>query len=98
MVVKMLSKGRSVTGLNVGESNVRLHFPKQVEAIELQLDHLQIQCGLAPDFWCDHPEIHDPRLCAWLELKNMHTQPGGSPIPLSLVPAGENAFRLQASR
>jgi hypothetical protein len=95
MVVKTHSKSRGVTGLNVGESNVRRYFPKTVDVIELQLDHLQIQCGLDPDFWQGQPEIFDPRLCAWLESKHMHRTPDRAPIPLALIPAGENSFRVQ---
>ena len=47
MVVKTHSKGRGVTGLLVGVANVRRYFPRHVDVIELHLDHLQIQCGLA---------------------------------------------------
>jgi hypothetical protein len=95
MVVKTHCKGRVVTGLHVGVSNVRRYFPKGIAVIELQLDHLQIQCGLAPDFWQGQPEIHDPRLCAWLESKNFHTKPFLEPIPMAMIPSGENSFRLQ---
>lgn len=98
MVVKTQTKGREVTGLHVGANNVRRYFPKNVAVIELQLDHLQIQCGLRPDFWAGQPEISDPRLCAWLESKHMHTQPERGSIPLAMVPAGKNAFRLQPVR
>ena len=65
MVVKTQSKGRGITGLHVGANNVRRYFPKDISVIELQLDHLQIQCGLPPDFWHGQPEIYDPRLGAW---------------------------------
>ena len=95
MVVKTQSKGRGFTGLHVGASNVRRYFPKDISIIELQLDHLQIQCGLKPGFWRDDPEINDPRLCAWLESKHMHARRDRSPIQLAMVPAGENSFRLQ---
>lgn len=95
MVVKTQNSGRAVTGLHVGASNVRRYFPRHVEVIELHLDHLQIQCGLEPDFWQDQPEIHDPRLCAWLESKNYHTRPDRAPIPLTMVPAGANSFRIR---
>ena len=40
--------------------------------IELELDHLRIQCWLDPAFWLDQPEISDPRLGAWLQSKNFH--------------------------
>lgn len=95
MVVKTQSNGRNLTGLNVGASNVRRYFPRDVAVIELQLDHLQIQCGLKPDFWQDQPEIRDPRLCAWLESKNFHNRPDQDPIPMAMIPAGNNSFKLQ---
>jgi hypothetical protein len=50
---------------------------------------------LEPDFWRDQPEIHDPRLCAWLESKHFHNRPDRSPIPLAMIPAGNNSFRLR---
>ena len=98
MVVKTQSKGHEVTGLHVGVNNVRRYFPKSIAVIELQLDHLQIQCGLDPGFWDGHPQINDPRLCAWLESKHMHTQPDRVSIPLAMVPEGKNSFRLQPVR
>jgi hypothetical protein len=98
MVVKTQSKGRGVTGLHVGENNVRRYFPKQISSIELQLDHLQIQCGLKPDFWQGEPEIFDPRLCAWLESRHMHTKVDRASVPLAMIPEGNNSFRLQPVR
>lgn len=95
MVVKTYSKCRGVTGINVGVTNVRRYFPKSVATIELQLDHLQIQCGLEPGFWRGQPQIHDPRLCAWLESKRLPGNPDWNSIPLALIPAGDNSFRLQ---
>ena len=91
MLVKTLCKGRGITGLNVGTNNAQRYFPKDVLAIELQLDHLQIQCNLAPDFWQGQPEIYDPRLCAWLESKRLNR----TPLPLAMIPAGNNSFRLR---
>jgi hypothetical protein len=95
MVVKTQSKGRGATGLHVGANNVRRYFPRSTSVIELQLDHLQIQCGLGPDFWQGQPEIYDPRLGAWLESKHLNAKPNRTPVPLVLIPAGENSFRLQ---
>jgi hypothetical protein len=83
MVVLTQSKGHGVTGLHVGIDNVRRYFPKRISAIELQLDHLQIQCGLSPNFWEGQPE------------KQLHSKPNRAPVPLALVPAGKNSFRLQ---
>ncbi len=95
MVVKTHCKGRGLTGLHVGASNVRRYFPKDISVIELQLDHLQIQCGLNPDFWRDRPEIDDPRLCAWLESKQLNSKPDRTPVPLSMIPFGKNSFKLE---
>jgi len=97
-MVKTQSKGRGVTGLHVGAGNVRRYFPKQIASIELQLDHLQIECGLKPGFWQDEPEIHDPRLCAWLQSKNRYANLDRTPIPMAMIPSGKNAFKLQAVR
>jgi len=95
MVIKTQCKGREITGVEVGAHNVRRYFPQQVEAIELELDHLQIQCGLKPAFWDGETVICDPRLRAWLQAKNFQGKPGEGPVPLALIPSGKNCFRLQ---
>ena len=95
MVVRTQSKGLEIRGLEVGAQNVRRYFPKDAEVIELELDHLQIQCCLAPSFWKDRPEIRDPRLSAWLESKNFHQRPSCEPVPLAMIPSGKSSFRLR---
>lgn len=95
MVVKAQSKGREVVGLEVGALNARRYIAKDASAIELQLDHLSISCGLGPDFWDGQAEIHDRRLCAWLEQKNHNGKAGESLAPLAMIPSGKNSFRLQ---
>ncbi len=95
MVVRTQNRGREITGLLVGINNVRRYFSRDSSVIELQLDHLQIQCCLGPDFWRDQPEIHDLRLSAWLESKNFHQKPGQAPVPLAMIPNGKNSFRLR---
>lgn len=93
MVVTSQCSGHRVTGLYVGADNVRRYFPKHISEIELQIDHLRIECGLGPDFWQDQPEIHDPRLCVWLESKQMK-ETGRNPVSLSMIPSGKNSFIL----
>ncbi len=95
MVVKTHCSGRVFTGVIVSALNVRRYFSRDSAVIELQLDHLVIQCGLKPDFWQGHTEIRDPRLAAWLESKNFNGRPGDAPVPLAMIPSGKNAFRLQ---
>ncbi len=95
MVVRAQSKGRAFIGLQVGEHNVRRYFSREIAVIELQLDHLAIQCGLAPEFWDGRPEICDPRLGAWLEAKNFYGKLGEAPMALAMIPSGKNAFRLR---
>jgi hypothetical protein len=94
MVVKTRIKGREVIGLLVGAENVRRYFPNQVSVIELQLDDLQIQCGLGPEFWTGEPEIHDPRLCEWLDFKILNRVAGRATVLLAMTPSGKNRFRL----
>jgi hypothetical protein len=96
MVVKTEGKGRAYTGVSVGDNDVKRYFPEQTESIDLELDHLLIQCGLSPGFWKGHPEICDPRLCAWLEAKNFYWKPGDAPVALAMIPSGKNVFRLKA--
>jgi hypothetical protein len=95
MFVKTQCKGHEYLGVEVGVDNVRRYFPVQIDAVELEIDHLQIQCGLKPAFWDGETAISDPRLCAWLESKNFHGKPGDAPVPLALIPSGKNCFRLQ---
>jgi hypothetical protein len=96
MVVRTLNKGRRLTGLNVGANNVRHYFPKNVSAIDLQLDCLQIQCGLGSDFWEERPEIHDPRLCDWLEFKYPYGKPDRRPVLLTMTLSEDNSFCVQS--
>jgi hypothetical protein len=96
VVVKTQCKGRGVTGLHVGVSNVQRYFPKHISVIELQLGHLQIDCELAPDFWRGNPEIHDSRLCGWLEFKYYIGKLCRTSTPLAMIPTGGNSFRLES--
>lgn len=94
MVVEIQSKERGEIGLRVGRKNVRRYFSSKPPAIDLELDHLQIQCELNPDFWRDRPEINDPRLSSWLRAKYPRGRQRGV-MALNLVPAGEKLFRLE---
>lgn len=94
MVVKTQSNGRQITGLYIGTRNARRHFSKDVKGIELHLGHLHIHCDLGPDFWKGRPEIRDTRLGDWLESRIFHGRMRRSPVPMVLVPAEKNSFRL----
>lgn len=84
-----------MTGVEIGAVNARRYFSPETPEIELLLDHLHIQCGLAPDFWQGDTAICDPRLSAWLESKYFGNRPSDAPIPLALIPSGKNCFRLR---
>jgi len=96
MVVKTQLRGGEVTGLHIGARNVRRYFPKGTREIELELDGLQIQCGLSPEFWRGQPEIHDPRLCEWLDFKVLHRIGERKQVKLAMMPAGKSVFRLRS--
>jgi len=95
MVVRTQNRGSHVTGLNVGANNVQRYFPKDILTIELQLGHLRIQCGLEPEFWQDGPEIHDSRLCDWLEFKYSYGKPDRPPALLTMMVSENNSFRVE---
>ena len=95
MVVRTQCEGREVTGLYIGARNVRRNFPKHTAAIEVELGHLQIHCRLQPVFWRDRPEICDDRLSAWLEDRLYHGRSCRAPLPLALIPAGNNVYKLR---
>ena len=96
MIVRMQDKGHGVTSLRIGVRNVKRYFTRSVPTVDLDLDHLQIQCELGRDFWRDQPEIADPRLGAWLAAKNSGWEADGRRLVLLLQPSGTNSFRLLA--
>lgn len=86
---------RGAMGLHVGAENVQQYFPPNVSVIELELDHLQIACSLEPSFWQGKAEIHDTRLSSWLESKRASGKLGAHDAPVTLIPTGNYAFKLQ---
>jgi hypothetical protein len=92
MVVKTQRDGRDQTGLHIGAANVRRHFRKGAQVIDLMLDHLRIQCTLSPEFWQGRPEIHDPRLSGWLEFKVGRGRAFRAPTQLTMVRSGIDTF------
>lgn len=94
MVVKTQQNGYEVTGLRVGAANVRRYFPKTVSRVKLRLGDLEIDCKLSPEFWHGKPEIHDPRLCEWLQFKQPHERADRRPIHLAMERAGGNSYTL----
>lgn len=99
MVVRTQEKHadrRGLIGLHIGTLNVQTHFPRGMDAVELELDHLRIVCPLEPSFWSDSPVIHDHRLSLWLEAKRTGGKLVGKAAPVTLLPLENGrAFRLQ---
>ena len=94
MLVTAQYKGHSATALRVGRQNARRFFARSAASIELELDHLRIQCGLPSDFWQGDGEIRDHRLFAWLESKHYPRRPSAIDIRLAMTPSGANSFKL----
>jgi hypothetical protein len=86
---------RGSVGLHIGALNVQQFFPRDMEMVELELDHLCIVCPLEPSFWNDLPEIHDQRLSCWLEAKRTSGKLAPQGAPVALIPSGKSSFRLQ---
>jgi hypothetical protein len=96
LIVRAHYCGHRVASLYVGASNVRRYFSRRLRFVELQLDNLRILCGLPEHFWQDKPEIEDARLCVWLETRHPQPDPFQREIPLALIPAGKNSFKITA--
>jgi hypothetical protein len=96
MVVRTQSNGTNSFGLRVGTANAKRYFPRTMEAVELRLDDLHIECQLPASFWNGQPEIFDPRLCAWLKFKVLKERRNGNPIALKLEQSGTNSFTVQS--
>ncbi|MCP6757157.1 hypothetical protein NL533_36565, partial [Klebsiella pneumoniae] len=62
--------------------------------IELLLGHLHIHCDLQPEFWDGRPEICDKRLGAWLFSRFFHGKASRAPMPVELVSAGKDVYRI----
>jgi hypothetical protein len=100
MVVQTLDRipgPAGLIGLHIGARNVQEFFPRGVDVIELELDHLRIVCSLEPSFWQDRPEIHDLRLSSWLESKRSSGKLSAKPAAVALIRSGESSFRLSIS-
>jgi hypothetical protein len=80
--------------LHIGEGNVQQFFPRDVQMIELELDHLRIVCPLDESFWDDQPEIHDHRLSSWLESKRNSGKMASNAASMTMVPCGAYAYRV----
>lgn len=93
MIVTMQNKGRSITGLRIGNANVQRYFPSDIRSIEIELDHLRIRCDLQGRFWLDRPEITDRRLCAWLEEK-IYWPKSPDNVVVEMVGSGDS-YRLR---
>lgn len=94
MLVTAHYKGHSATSLRVGRRNAQRFLAPSLATIQLELDHLLIECGLPSDFWQGKAEIRDHRLFAWLESKHHPRRPTHAQIHLAMTPSGANAFRL----
>jgi len=94
-VVLTQSRKSGVLSLHVGAGNVRQFFPRHIQMVELELDHLRIICTLDHSFWQDRPEILDMRLSSWLESKRHSGKLTSHAAPVALIPTGESSFQLQ---
>jgi hypothetical protein len=95
LIVSAETRHGTVTALRIGIGNALRYFPRDKSVIELQLDHLGIQCVLPADFWTARPVISDRRLCVWLQAKRHGS--GKSSLSLHMEPKGNNLFQLKPS-
>jgi hypothetical protein len=86
-------------GIRVGMANRQRHFDPAWTEIEVEMDgRCEVFC-LTPGFWRGCPEFRDrgtPRIREWLQRYRSLTWDRGRPPRMSLIPLGDNRFRLQA--
>jgi hypothetical protein len=92
MIVTMQDRGSGVFSLRVGVRNARRSFQRSAPAVDLDLESVQIRCELRQECWQGHPEIRDPRLCAWLTAKKAKWKVDGDTLVLLMLPAGPMCF------
>ena len=85
MMVTIQNNGPSITGIRFNLADVRRHFPRNLESVEIELNDLHIRCELHARFWLDQPEITDPRLCSWIEEQLFELNLRGASVPLQMV-------------
>jgi hypothetical protein len=95
MLVSMQSDGHSITGIRMGMSDARRFFPQGLRSVDLELDHLRIQCDVRATESLDRAEISDPRLTAWLNEKLYWQKLPRTPVSAELVKSGKCAYRLK---
>ena len=93
MLVTIRNSGHSIAGIRIGSSDACHFFPSALKSIDIELDHLRIQCDLHTDVWHGR-EISDPRLAAWLEEKFYWRKQPTAPLRLEMVKTG-GSYRLQ---
>ena len=94
MVVRTQPNGHGTTGLYIGTRNARRYFKRRINGVDLHLGHIHIHCALPPEFWQGRPEIFDNRLSSWLDSKALHERSRRAPIPMLMIPAEKNSFKL----
>jgi hypothetical protein len=94
MVVTMQSEGHAIVGIRIGMAEARRFFGRGLHSIDLELDHLRINCDVRANSRLHRAEISDPRLTAWLEEKFYWRKLPSIPLSVELVKKGES-YSLQ---
>jgi hypothetical protein len=82
-------------GIRIGAQNVRIHFPKSVKTILVEVGGKVIRCKLKPTFWRTCPEIRSKVIGDWLHHKNLIPWKKGQPPRFSLTATGKAYFVLK---
>ena len=83
-----------VTGLHVGASNVRRYFPRNARLSSCIWIISRYSVGSGLTFRRTSPRFSTRDLCM-VGVQDYHTRADHAPIPLAMIPAGKNSFRIR---
>jgi hypothetical protein len=92
MIVK--ASKTSSYGIRVGASNTAIHFNKDWQTVELEIDGEFHTFPLSKTFWTTCPELRGRALNDWFPRHGLAPWPRGKTPQLILTPLGPSRFRL----
>ena len=88
------SRGGGTFGLRVGKQNAKEFFDKTWHFVDVDFEGKRVTINITESFWASCPELRDPFVRVYLEMKGMAHWPKRRPPKMELTPCGGNRFRV----
>src|ERR1700733_15343839 len=86
--------GRVGLGIRIGKKNAGQYFDRKWNGVLIELDETAVLLKIPASFWRKCPELRNPAITDWMTAKGLVPWPKGIPPKMTLIPTGENRFRL----